>query len=126
MTDSELRSVLSERIASVRARIAAACQRAGRAADGVTLVAVTKTVSAQVAAVAAELELRDLGENRVQEAASKVELVRAEGLRWHLIGHLQSNKARLAVKTFDVIHTIDSVELADRLDRICGEEGRRP
>ena len=66
-----------------------------------------------------------MGENRVQEVAGKVEAVKGEHLRWHLIGHLQSNKARLAVRAFDVIHTIDSRELAERLDRMAGEEGRR-
>jgi len=68
---------------------------------------------------------RDLGENRVQEAIAKVGVVQGEA-RWHLIGHLQSNKARQAVEAFDVIHTIDSNQLADRLDRIAGDLGRRP
>jgi PLP dependent protein len=90
MTDSALRSVLSERIANVRARIASACQRAGRDPSGVTLVAITKTVSAKVAAVAAELGLRDLGESRPQELWKKAEAV--PGVNWHLIGHLQRNK----------------------------------
>jgi PLP dependent protein len=67
-----------------------------------------------------------LGENRVQEAAEKSKQVQAEGLQWHLIGHLQANKARLAVQTFAVIQTIDSSEIAARLDRIAGEEARRP
>ena len=68
---------------------------------------------------------RDLGENRVQEALTKVALIEGD-VRWHLIGHLQSNKARQAVETFDVIHTIDSCQLTERLDRLAGETRRRP
>jgi pyridoxal phosphate enzyme (YggS family) len=64
------------------------------------------------------------GENKVQEASGKIEILGRENLEWHLIGHLQANKARKAVKLFDVIHTLDSVELAERLERICIEENR--
>jgi pyridoxal phosphate enzyme (YggS family) len=100
-------------------RIAAACRRAGRDPAGVTLVAVSKTVAVERlrAAVAAGLDL--FGENRVQEAAPKVPEV--AGARWHLVGPLQSNKARRAVELFDAIETVDSVDLAVRLDRIVGE-----
>src|SRR6186997_3312255 len=110
--------------AEVLARIAAACDRAGRRADSVTLVAVSKTVPADalVDAVAAGLDL--LGENRVQEAAAKAPEV--PGARWHLVGPLQSNKARRAVEAFETIQTVASVELARRLDRIAGELGRPP
>ena len=65
-----------------------------------------------------------LGENKVQEAESKIEEIGREKAEWHLIGHLQKNKARKAVKLFDFIHTLDSVELAERLERICQEENR--
>jgi pyridoxal phosphate enzyme (YggS family) len=116
---------IKENLARVRAAIAEAATRAGRRPDEVKLIAVSKTFDAAAVQQAADAGALDLGENRVQEAAGKVGLVKADGLRWHLIGHLQSNKARLAVKTFDVIHTVDSVELAERLDRICGEEGRQ-
>jgi pyridoxal phosphate enzyme (YggS family) len=87
-------------------------------------VAVSKTVEASrlEAAVAAGLTL--LGENRVQEAASKVPLV--PGARWHLIGPLQSNKTRRAVELFDAVESVDSLDLARRLDRIVGELGRPP
>lgn len=100
-------------------RIEAACRRAGRDPAEVAVVAVSKTVPVERlrAAVAAGLDL--LGENRVQEAAAKIPLV--DGARWHLVGPLQSNKARRAVELFDVIETVDSVELAVRLDRILGE-----
>jgi pyridoxal phosphate enzyme (YggS family) len=105
-------------------RVAAACARAGRDPSEVTLVAVSKTVPALrlEAAVAAGLTL--LGENRVQEAESKGPLV--AGARWHLIGPLQSNKARRAVELFDVIESVDSLDLACRLDRLAGELGRAP
>lgn len=107
--------------ARVLDRIAAACRRAGREPGSVQLVAVSKTVPAErvVAAVAAGLTL--LGENRVQEAASKQPLT--PGARWHLIGPLQSNKARTALELFDVIETVDSLDLARRLDRLARDVG---
>jgi len=100
-------------------RIADACARAGRQPDDVTLVAVSKTVPAAALrdAVAAGLTL--LGENRVQEGATKAPEV--PGARWHLVGPLQSNKARRAVEVFESIESVDSVELARRLDRLAGE-----
>jgi PLP dependent protein len=100
-------------------RIAAACARAGRQPGDVTLVAVSKTVSAERLRAAVEAGIETLGENRVQEAESKVAEV--QGVRWHLVGPLQSNKARRALETFDVIQTVDSVALAERLDRLAGE-----
>jgi PLP dependent protein len=105
--------------AAVLARIADACAAAGRDPGSVTLVAVSKTVEAERlrAAVAAGLEV--LGENRVQEAESKRPAV--PGARWHLVGPLQSNKARRALELFDVIQTVDSVDLARRLDRLAPE-----
>ena len=108
--------------ADVLARIAAACARAGRSAESVTLVAVSKTVPADALrdAVAAGLDL--LGENRVQEAVAKVPDV--PGARWHLVGPLQSNKAHPALEVFDAIQSVDSVKLASRLDRLV--PGTRP
>jgi pyridoxal phosphate enzyme (YggS family) len=73
---------------------------------------------------AIELGVTDIGENRVQEAEQKIIEVGRTKARWHLVGHLQANKARRAVQLFDVIHSLDSLELARRLDRLCGEEGR--
>src|SRR5689334_7194084 len=110
---------ITENLALVEAKLAQAASRAGRWRDEVTLIAVSKTVDAATIQQAVDAGVRNLGENRVQEAATKVGVVKGDALRWHLIGHLQANKARLAVKTFDVIHTVDSVELAERLDRIC-------
>jgi pyridoxal phosphate enzyme (YggS family) len=105
--------------AAVVARIAAACERVGRDPDGVTLVAVSKTVEAERLrdAVAAGLAL--LGENRVQEGVAKAAEV--PGARWHLIGPLQSNKARRAVEVYDTIQSVESVALAERLDRLARE-----
>jgi pyridoxal phosphate enzyme (YggS family) len=113
--------------ARVLARIADACARAGRDPADVTLVAVSKTVAVErlVAAVAAGLPL--LGENRVQEAEAKAALV--PGATWHLVGPLQSNKVRRALATFETIHTLDTLELAARVDRLAAEgrpDGRVP
>lgn len=106
----------------VLARIAAACARAGRGPETVTLIAVSKTVPPDALrdAVAAGLDL--LGENRVQEAVAKVPEV--PGARWHLVGPLQSNKAHPALEVFDAIQSVDSLKLAQRLDRLV--PGTRP
>ena len=103
----------------VLAGIAEACARVGRDPGEVTPVAVSKTVGVERLRAAVEAGLDALGENRVQEAAGKVGLV--EGATWHLVGPLQSNKARRAVELFDVIESVDSVDLARRLDRLAGE-----
>jgi pyridoxal phosphate enzyme (YggS family) len=116
---------ISERLARVREQIARAAERAGRSAEDVTLIAVSKTFDPATVQQAVLAGARDLGENRVQEAVPKAGQIRGD-VRWHLIGHLQSNKARQAVETFAFIHTIDSSQLAERLDRIAGELGRRP
>jgi PLP dependent protein len=116
---------IPENLASVRSRIAAAARRAGRNPDEVMLVAVSKTFDADHVRAAWAAGQRDFGENKVQEAEQKIAATRdLDGARWHLIGHLQSNKVRKAVQLFDVIHTVDSVELATRLERICIEEHR--
>jgi pyridoxal phosphate enzyme (YggS family) len=120
-------SGLSARARAVLGRIAAAAARAGRDPREVTLVAVSKTHPAALVREAFGAGLRDFGENRVQEAEAKVEELsreRAGGLRWHLIGRLQANKARRAARLFDSIHSVDSVALAERLERACAEEGR--
>jgi pyridoxal phosphate enzyme (YggS family) len=104
--------------------VAAACLRAGRDPAHVTLVAVSKTVDAGRLAGAVAAGLTLLGENRVQEAESKAPLL--PEACWHLIGPLQSNKVRRAVAVFDVIESVDSVELAVRLDRIAGDARRSP
>ena len=116
---------IRERLELVREQIARAAERAGRSADEITLIAVSKTFNAETVQQAVTAGAQDLGENRVQEAISKAPLVTGN-VRWHLIGNLQSNKARSAVTTFDVIHTIDRSDLVTRLDRIAGELGRHP
>ena len=114
------------RIARVHDAIERAALRSGRKPEDITLIAVSKTIGPAVIQQGVDAGITDLGENRVQEAAEKVERVTGPALRWHLIGHLQSNKVRHAVRMFDVIHTVDSVDLSSRLDRIAGEMGRTP
>src|SRR5512143_2057915 len=116
---------IRERLVRVREQIARAAERSGRRAEDITLIAVSKTFDPSTVQQAVDAGAHDLGENRVQEALTKVATVKGR-IRWHLIGHLQSNKARQAVETFDVIHVVDSSELAGRLDRFAGEAGRTP
>jgi pyridoxal phosphate enzyme (YggS family) len=112
--------------AAARARvldaIAAACVRSGRDSSSVTLVAVSKTVAVERIRAAVEAGLDRLGENRVQEAMAKIPAV--PGASWELVGPLQANKARKALESFARIQSVDSVALAQRLDRIAGETGR--
>lgn len=103
--------------------MAEAARRSGREPGAVTLLAVTKGFGAEVARDAFALDLVDLGENRVQEAEGKIAAIGA-GPRWHLIGHLQTNKAKRAVQLFDVIHSVDSPRLAEELARRAAAEGR--
>jgi hypothetical protein len=109
--------VLPENLARVEERILAACARSGRPRAEITLVAVTKVFPAEAILDGYALGLRDFGENYVQEFEAKAAAVgHLEGARFHFIGHLQSNKTRRAAELFHVIHTIDSVKLARRLD----------
>ena len=108
---------LLDRLARVHERIAAACARAGRDPAGVKLLAVTKVFPAEVIREAYETGLREFGENYVQEMERKAPVVAdLEGARYHLIGHLQSNKTKKAAELFVSIDTVDSVKLAKRLD----------
>ncbi len=104
---------------AVQERIVRACQRAGRSPDEVTIVAVTKMIKPSTIATAFELGIRHFGENRVQEAAGKIEELSwlEPHPTWHLVGHLQSNKAGVVAKIFDIIHSIDSVKLAEVLSQ---------
>jgi pyridoxal phosphate enzyme (YggS family) len=117
-------SDLRKNLTAVRNRIDAAAKSAGRDPAEIKLVAVTKTHPASVVREAITAGATTLGENKVQEAEGKILELGRNAAEWHLIGHLQSNKARKAVQLFDVIHSIDSLELAQRLERICDEEGR--
>ena len=115
---------LAARLTAVQERIAAAARNAGRAPDEVKLIAISKTHPASVIRTLIDLGATDLGENRVQEAEDKITEIGRETVRWHLVGHLQANKARRAVSLFEVIHSLDSLDLAKRLNRLCDEEGR--
>jgi len=113
----------AERLAAVRARVAAACARAGRAPEEVRILPVGKTHGPEVIAEAVEAGVTCIGENRVQEARQKAPLC-PSGIEWHLIGHLQSNKVRPAVDLFCMMHAVDSLRLAQRIDAVCGEAGK--
>ena len=115
-----LRQAIAGNLRTVRGRIAAAAERAGRDPAGVRLIAVSKTFPVETIAEAIRAGVTDLGENRVQEGAEKAPAVAAAGLAptWHLIGHLQSNKVKLALDHFSVIHSIDSLDLAQRINRL--------
>jgi PLP dependent protein len=112
---------LRERLAQVESRMASAAKRSGRAIDAVQLVAVSKTHPPETIRYAIAGGVTNLGENRVQEADGKIGEVGRDAARWHLIGHLQSNKARRAVQLFDVIHSLDSVAIARKVDRACAD-----
>ena len=114
---------IAENLSDVRARIAAAAQRSGRDPATVTLVAVSKTFGIDAVRAAVAAGQHDFGENRVQEALQKVSLAADPALRWHLIGHLQSNKARKAAPAFQCIQSVDSLDLLQRLDDGAGERG---
>jgi pyridoxal phosphate enzyme (YggS family) len=116
--------VIADAVAAVRQRIARAAARAGRSPDSVTLVAVTKTHPPAAVAEALAAGVHDFGENKVQEAEAKIAALPGQPIRWHLLGHLQSNKARRAAQLFDSIQSVDSASLASRLDRAAGEAGR--
>ena len=115
---------LADRLRSVRESIGRACSRSGRDQASVTLLPVTKGFPAETVREAMALGLREFGENRVQEAEEKIAAVEPRP-RWHLIGHLQRNKAGRAVRLFDVIHSIDSAEIAGELSRRAGDAGKR-
>ena len=115
---------LAAQLASVRNQIAEAAKSCGRTPEEVTLIAISKTHPTSVLAQIIELGAVDIGENRVQEAEEKITEVGRDRARWHLVGHLQANKVRRAVNLFDVVHSVDSVDLARRLDRLCIEEGQ--
>ncbi len=116
---------MKSRLSEVHRRITAAAEGSGRDPSSITLVSVGKTFPAEVVREAVEAGATDLGENRVQEAVAKKPEV--PGARWHLIGPLQRNKAKAALEVFDLVHTLDRIELADRLQFLLAENwpGRR-
>lgn len=115
---------LAARLDRVRDRIRAAASACGRDPASVRLVAVAKTFPADMVRAAAVAGATDIGENYIQEARAKTEALADLSLRWHFIGHLQSNKARQAVRMFDLIHTVDSVHLAAEIDRAAAQIGK--
>nr|BAL56706.1 hypothetical conserved protein [uncultured prokaryote] len=123
-----LEAAIRERLQRVQDRIRAACARVGRDPSGVRVVGVTKGFDAELAAAAARAGVVELGENRVQEAREKIpcvrELVGEDAVTWHLVGHLQRNKARWAVQLFTWVHSVDSPELAHELSRCATSAGR--
>lgn len=121
-----LDDALRARLEAVRARIARAAERAGRPPSSVRLVAVSKTYPAEHVRAAARAGQVDFGENKVQEGLQKISETSDIPIRWHVIGHLQSNKARKAAETFDWIQAVDSLSLLRKIDDAAAEAGRRP
>jgi hypothetical protein len=119
---------ITDSIEAVRERIKSAAIRAGRSPDEVRLIAVTKTVGVERIKEAIEAGITTFGENRVQEAQQKIADHRLQitdhRIEWHLIGHLQRNKAKYAVRLFELIHTIDSIPLAEEVNRQAGKIGK--
>jgi len=122
MSDSALRRQLQDRLLAVEERLTAACHRCGRARPDVTLVAVTKTISPQLAALLPDVGVIDLGESRPQELWRKAAVL--SSVRWHMIGHLQSNKIERTLPLTHLIHGVDSVRLLHALDAEAGRQQR--
>lgn len=108
---------IARRYCEVRERVASGAKRVGREASAVRLVLASKTQTPDAIAAAYEAGARDFGENYVQEALGKQEALRALEIRWHLIGHLQTNKAKVAASAFELIHSVDSIRIAEALAR---------
>ena len=109
---------IEQNVRNLQQRIARACERAGRSPEEVTLVAVSKTVQASAIETAFNAGVRDFGESRVQETKPKIEQLQKlkPGITWHMVGHLQTNKAKTAADIFDIIHSVDSLKLAETLN----------
>ena len=116
---------ISARLTTVRDRIIRAARRAGRDPASVRLVAVSKTFGAEHVRAAARAGQVDFGENKVQEGLQKIAATTDLGIKWHLVGHLQSNKARKAAASFNAIHSVDDAALVGKLDEAAHEAGRR-
>lgn len=117
---------IAVRLAEVRARMDAAARRVGRDPSSIRLIAVSKTFPADAVREAYAAGHRDFGENRVQEALDKIAATSDLGIRWHLLGHLQKNKARKAALAFAMIQSVDSVELLQKIDDGAADTGTRP
>jgi len=117
-------SDVASRLAEIKDRIERAALACGRNPENVRLVAVSKTVPADCIRAAIDAGVTDLGENYVQEAREKIEVLREQNVSWHFIGHLQSNKAKAAVGLFDLIHSVDSFKLAKELNKRAAAIGK--
>ena len=122
----DIHDSIAANLTAIRARIGVAALAAGRRADDVRLVAVSKTFSADHVRAAYAAGQRDFGENKVQEALQKIGATADLEIRWHLIGHLQSNKAKKAAPAFAAIHAVDSVDLVRRVDQAAAEADATP
>lgn len=120
----DMQSTIEDRFQQITTRIEMAALRAGRSADAVRLVAVTKTHPADLVRTAVAAGVAIVGENYIQEARTKFSALIDQPLSWHFIGHLQRNKAKYAVRMFDLIHTVDSIKLAEELDRQAQKAGK--
>jgi PLP dependent protein len=116
--------MLAANVDTIRQRLAAACRRVGRSPDEVTLVSVAKTFPAELVREVVHAGVPDVGENYVQELLQKREALREEQVRWHFIGHLQSNKAKHIVPWITLIHAVDNERLAAEIDRRAGQAGK--
>jgi len=116
--------MVAENVQNIRARIEAACHRAGRSVDSVTLIAVTKTFGSELVKEAMAAGVYDIGENYVQEVLEKREHVLAPDVRWHYIGHLQSNKVKYIIEWVHMIHAVDSLTLAAEIQKRAVKIGR--
>src|SRR6266850_2998215 len=117
---------IADRLTGIRGRIAAAARSAGRDPSSVRLIAVSKTFPIESIREAYAAGQRDFGENRVQEVLQKITSGTDLEIRWHLLGHLQTNKARKAAPAFATIHSVDTVELLRKIDAAAAEAGRAP
>ncbi len=133
MANLQLES-LQDRWLGLKTKVKAAAERSGREMNDVVILAVTKNVQCEIVAQAITLGMTEIGENRVQEALEKIENLKSRGksgslnlngVHFHMIGHLQSNKARKSVANFDVIQSVDHPDLAADLNRLAGEEGKK-
>ncbi len=116
--------MIAKNLEQIRGRIGAACRKAGRNPDDVTLVAVAKTFSWETVQMAVAAGARDIGENYVQELLEKRDRLAGEEVRWHFIGHLQSNKVKAIAGWVHLIHAVDSLALAQEIDRRAGQAKR--
>lgn len=116
---------IESRLAEISRRVEAAAERSGRTRSSVEVIAVSKYRTVEEIEEALRAGVTEIGENRVQEAEHKYPLLQGKELVWHLVGHLQGNKSKRAVQMFDWIHSLDSVKLAERVDRLAAEIGKR-